>query len=102
MIISLNDGTELSSYDGSSEKTITLSSNFKTTDGKLDINWGYITNQGYITSSALDGYATQNWVNGKNYITLKSLSISDSTGVTQAYLDRELGVNNITYDNTTG
>jgi hypothetical protein len=76
MIISLNDGTELSSYDGSSEKTITLSSNFKTTDGKLDINWGYITDKGYITSSALDGYATENWV--KNNYALSS-SLTDHT-----------------------
>ena len=60
---------------------------YLTNNGYATQQW--VTNRGYLTSSALNGYATQSWVNSKNYLTQgtadgryfrKSIStISDTT-----------------------
>jgi hypothetical protein len=43
----------------------------------------WVTNKGYITSSALDGYATQSWVEGKKYLTgITSSQVTTALGYT--------------------
>lgn len=66
------------------------------TDGTLNAEWpdlsGYatedwVTGRGYITDAALTGYATQAWVEGKNYLTAVPDEYVTSTELTEALGD---------------
>lgn len=65
-------------------------------DGTLNAEWpdlsGYatedwVTGRGYITDAALTGYATQAWVEGKNYLTAVPDEYVTSTELTEALGD---------------
>lgn len=65
-------------------------------DGTLNAEWpdlsGYatedwVTGRGYITDAALTGYATQAWVEGKNYLTAVPAEYVTSTELTQTLGD---------------
>lgn len=51
--------------------------------GRPTVLSAFTNDSGYITSSALNGYATQEWVNGKNYLTgITSKMVTDALGYT--------------------
>ena len=77
-------GYSSGSYDGSAAKSIYIPSKVSelTNDSSFITSSAlngyatesYVTSRGYITSSALSGYATESWVNGKGYLTSSSLN----------------------------
>lgn len=82
-VTSVDTGTGLAGGPVTSTGTIAISSAYQTyiSHGETAYGWGNHANQGYLTSSALSGYATQSWVNSQGYL----------TGITQSMVISELG-----------
>ena len=70
-VTSVDTGTGLAGGPVTSTGTIAISSTYQTyiSHGETAYGWGNHANQGYLTSSALSGYATQSWVNSQGYLT---------------------------------
>lgn len=59
----------------------------------------YVTGQGYITSAALAGYATQTWVTSQNYLT--SSALTGYVPYTGATATLDLGIHELVTDKIT-
>lgn len=77
-------GFSSGSYDGTSAKTIYIPSKVSELSNDSDFitssslngyaTESFVTGKGYITASALNGYATESWVNNKGYALASDLS----------------------------
>lgn len=70
-VTSITAGTGLTGGTITSSGTIALSQETQTAiaNGVTAYGWGDHSQQGYLTSSALNGYATQQWVQQQGYLT---------------------------------
>ena len=75
----INGGYYRDVYCGS----LIASSNI-TANGYTVATQGWVTNQGYVTDSALSGYATQSWVNGRGFLTSVPSGYVNDVGVNQS------------------
>ena len=75
-VTSITAGTGLSGGTITSSGTIALSENTQTmiAAGVTAYGWGDHAQAGYLTSSALNGYATQQWVQQQGYLTSSALT----------------------------
>lgn len=84
-VTNVNTGTGLAGGPITSTGTIAISSAYQTyiSHGETAYGWGNHANQGYLTSSALSGYATQSWVNNQGYLTgITSSMVTSALGYT--------------------
>lgn len=75
-VTAITAGTGLSGGTITSSGTIALSEESQTalSLGSTAYGWGNHADAGYITSSALAGYATQQWVNNQGFLTSSAIS----------------------------
>ena len=107
-VTSITAGTGLSGGTITTMGTIAIDSTYQSyiSHGETAYGWGNHANAGYLTSSDLNGYATQQWVGQQGYLT--SVAFSNLTshpttlsgyGITDAYISSGtiyLGSNSIT------
>ena len=88
-VTSITAGTGLSGGTITDSGTIAISSTYQTyiSHGEAAYGWGNHANAGYLTSSDLTGYATQQWVGQQGYITSSAISdMATQTWVGNNYL----------------
>ena len=75
-VTSITAGTGLSGGTITSSRTIALNQETQTAiaNGATAYGWGDHAQAGYLTSSALTGYATQQWVGQQGYLTSSALN----------------------------